>query len=264
MHTAQFDLHADIEHRHWWFVARRCILAALVRSVLPPGAGRVLLDVGCGTGANLAALAEGYECVGADASPEALARARQRYPHLRWVHAPTLGALGELLRRADLVMLCDVLEHIDDDAGFLRELLEGMSPGSHLLITVPAGTALWSPHDEAFGHRRRYEPASLAALWRHQPVEVRLLSYFNARLHPLVRAMRALARRRGRSAGRAGTDFWLPPAPVNRLLTRIFAGETRRLLTALDNTRSGGYSTGVSLIALLRRLDAPAALRNAP
>ena len=86
MHYEQFQLHADIEQRHWWFVGRRRILCRLVAEVLPPiAAKRVIVDVGCGTGGNIAALADRYRCVGIDTSAEAIELARQRFPHVRFI-----------------------------------------------------------------------------------------------------------------------------------------------------------------------------------
>ena len=99
--------------------------------------------------------------------------------------------------------------------------------------TVPADESLWSEHDESFGHYRRYDRARLEGVWAGLPVTTLLVSYFNSRLLPLVRLVRAWNRRRGRAAGRAGTDFWLPSPPVNALLTAIFAGRGRTAGRAL-------------------------------
>ena len=72
MRSEQFELHADIEERHWWFVARRKILGSLIESVLTPSRATTIIDVGCGTGANLAGLAGRYDCVGIDSSSQAV------------------------------------------------------------------------------------------------------------------------------------------------------------------------------------------------
>src|SRR5688500_17085095 len=85
MQSAQFKLHARIEERHWWFVGRRRILRAVVGEVLPPATGGVVVDVGCGTGANLAGFADDYDCVGIDTSEEAISLACQRFPKVRFI-----------------------------------------------------------------------------------------------------------------------------------------------------------------------------------
>ncbi len=115
MQTAQFQLHADIEGRHWWFVGRRQIMSRLVAELLPPSPETVIIDVGCGTGANIAALADRYACVGIDTSAEAIELARQRFPQVHFLAGLAPDDLGDLARQARLILLMDVLEHISDD-----------------------------------------------------------------------------------------------------------------------------------------------------
>ena len=157
----------------------------------------------------------------------------------------------------------DVLEHVSDDFALLSELLAAAEPGTHFLLTVPADPSLWSVHDESFGHYRRYDRPRLEMVWAGLPVSTRLVSYFNARLLPLVRLVRWRNRRRGQAAGQVGTDFWLPSRPVNFLLQAILAGESRRLLQVLQGRRQG-YAAGASLMAILRREEGPVGVRQKP
>jgi SAM-dependent methyltransferase len=264
MQTAQFELHADIEERHWWFVARRRILRRVIREVLPPSPDALILGVGCGTGANLAALGSDYECLGIDTSEEAVELARRRFPGMRFLVGKAPDELGELMRRAKLVLLADVLEHLQDDFWLLSSLLAAASPGCHFLITVPADEALWTQHDESFGHFRRYDRRRLAKTWEGLDVQPLLLSHFNSRLLPVIRWVRRRNRRRHRAAGQAGTDFWLPSPPVNAVLTWTLSGEAGRLLRALRTGEQAGYNEGASLIALLRRGASTIASRSKP
>jgi len=149
----------------------------------------------------------------------------------------------------------DVLEHVEDDVAMLSAQVAALKHGGIFLITVPANMQLWSQHDESFGHHRRYESDSLRAVWQGLPVRERLLSYFNSRLYPVVRAVRLLSNLRGRSWGRAGTDVSLPPGPVNRLLEGIFAGEATRLTALAGDEHRRGYGRDVSLIAVIERLN---------
>jgi SAM-dependent methyltransferase len=253
MKAEQFEVNAQIEERHWWFVARRRILRAIVERVVPPSRQSLIVDIGCGTGANIAALAEQYECIGIDPSAEAIAHAQKRFPGVRFLCGEGPEVLKTLGRAPELILLSDVLEHLSDDFLFFSQLATAMPVGAHLLLTVPAKPALWSPHDVSFGHYRRYEPERLARVWQGLPMSSRLFSYFNSQLYPIVRTARLLTRLRGHSVGSAGTDFRLPRAWLNRWLTAVFAGETRVLLDVLDGGRKRGYRAGVSLIALLRR-----------
>jgi hypothetical protein len=112
---------------------------------------------------------------------------------------------------------------------------------------------LWSEHDVNLGHYRRFDLPMFRALWADEPVEELMMSHFNTRLYPLVRAVRLLSRLRRKAWGDAGTDMSVPPGPVNGMLRRIFEGEGTRLLSLLQGRRSRGYGFGVSLIALLRK-----------
>jgi SAM-dependent methyltransferase len=268
MQSAQFALHAQIEERHWWFTARRRILRTLVENVLEPvrpgDEPNLVIDVGCGTGANIASLADRYRCVGIDTSPEAIERARERYPRVDFVCGYAPDDLGDLAEQASLFLLTDVLEHVPDDFALLSRLFAAAAPGAFFLITVPANLALWSEHDESFGHYRRYNRERLESVWSGLPVTPLLCSYYNTRLYPVVRGVRWWNRRRGRASGAAGTDFNLPPAPVNRTLERIFAGEARRLVDLLHRRSTTGYARGVSLIALLQREAGEIEVRHKP
>lgn len=273
-----YRLHADAERAHWWFRARRRILSRLARRILG-NARATVVEVGCGTGGTIAALAAHYTCIGIDPSAEAIRLARERHPRLELIAGDAPEGLPPRARHADLFILADVLEHVDDDRGLLAAILDAAAPGAHLLITVPADPSLWSQHDVTLGHRRRYELTTLAALWVGLPVTARLLGAFNARLYPLVRAARTLGRLRGRPIGARGTDIAVPPRPLNALLERVFAGEADRLVAALDGGRElpstprGGegqaegarrppYRRGSSLIAVLRKDPEPNEMRS--
>lgn len=262
MQSEQFLLHADIEERHWWFVGRRRIMRRLLANVLPPSTGATVVDVGCGTGANIASLAADYDCVGIDTSAQAIELARPRFPKVRFLCGLAPRDLGDVAARAGAFLLMDVLEHVEDDFRMLSELLAAASPGAIFLITVPADEALWSEHDESFGHLRRYDRRRFEQLWAGLPVTALLSSYYNTRLYPLIRWIRTRNRRRGRSAGRAGTDFWIPARPLNRLLEATLAGEARSLVAQLSARQPRGCDFGASLVALLRREKGPISVHS--
>lgn len=262
METDLFSLHAALEERHWWFLGRRAIALSLAREILP--AGSQVLDAGCGTGGTLGALAGTYACVGLDPSADAIRLARERFPAVRFQQAQDPAESNGLVASASLLLLMDVLEHLSDDFLFFSRLLQKIRPGGHLLITVPADPSLWSGHDVRFGHFRRYTRQRLEQLWTGLPVTVRLLSHYNSRLYPLVKGMRSLSRLMGKPMGDGGTDFSLPPAPVNRLLQSILAGESDTLVDCLNGRRTSGFKNGVSLIAVLRREEGTVPIRIRP
>jgi len=262
MHRSHFEVVADVDQRHWWFLARRRILRDVLARVLPADRDTTVIDVGCGTGANIAALADSYRCIGIDTSPDAIEFARRRFENVQFICGRAPDDLGDTAASARAMLLMDVLEHVEDDRAVLAPLIESLTPGALMLITVPADMRLWSAHDEGLLHYRRYNPAMLQHTWSGLPVEPVAITHFCSRLYPLARLQRTFdrwrsrlvpARSNGENAG--AWDMRVPVAPINRLLQRTFQGESRVLCDMLSGRRDAGYPFGVSLLALLRRTD---------
>lgn len=247
MRSEQFEAHARVEDRHWWFTARREILRQVVGAIASGTAP--VADVGCGTGGNAAAFADrGHPVLGLDPSEDAIRLARQRFPRVAFQVSDDATNARSHLAEGGVLLLTDVLEHVKDDDALLDAAVSAVPVGGHLVITVPADMRLWSAHDVAFGHFRRYDMDVLETLIGRHPVTVRLLLPFNVRLYPLI----ALRRRWLKGRASEGGDLDVPAGPFNRLLHRIFAGEARGLVAALDRDQSA-QRPGVSLMAVLRR-----------
>ena len=122
---------------------------------------------------------------------------------------------------AEVVLLLDVIEHVDDDGAALAAARRAVAAGGLLVVTVPAYRWLWSGHDEVLGHRRRYTAAGLRAVVERAGFSVLRVSYFNSLLFPMV----ALVRLWKGLRGDRGHDLRRPAAPLNRLLERVFAFE---------------------------------------
>ncbi len=226
---------ARVERRHWWFAGRREIVARMLERRLPAGA--TLVDVGCGTGFVLERLARTFDAWGLE--PDAGVRARaapEIAPRILPGSSDDLSALGG--RRFDAVLLLDVIEHLDDDAGALRGAAAALAPCGLLLVTVPAHPWLWSSHDELNAHRRRYTRGTLGAALARAELEPLHVSHFNTRLFPL-----ALAHRLGRRRDTNGA-LRVPPGFLNRAFLALFAGEARAV--------ERGYPFGLSLAAVAR------------
>lgn len=241
MERAVFDRMAELDQHHWWFLARRRILEELiVRVVKPPQAARVL-EVGCGTGHNLAMLGKFGELDASELDFSARSLSTKRLG--REVKAAKLPDLSMFKRNEyDLVALLDVLEHVPDDLGSLRAIHRRLKPGGALLLTVPANPWMWSAHDAAHHHFRRYTKKQLEELFLRSGLEVDLLSYFNTMLYPLIAAARII----GKLLRRDSSDDKLPSAQVNRILERIFRVEAPILGRV-------PMPFGVSLVAVVRR-----------
>jgi hypothetical protein len=161
-------------------------------------------------------------------------------------------------------LLTDVLEHVADDFAMFSELVAPLEPGAYLLVTVPADLALWSEHDRAFGHYRRYDNERLVQIWQGLPVRPVFVSHFNARLYPIVKLVRRWNRLSGRAVGEFGTDFRMPRRFVNSALRQCFAGERRRLVQLARGQTATPYRRGVSLMALLERRPGAVEPRSKP
>jgi ubiquinone/menaquinone biosynthesis C-methylase UbiE len=185
---AYFDTMAEHATTHWWYRAR----SAWVTQELRGKAGTLpALDVGCGTGATLAALrAAGYSKVaGVDVSEFALDRARGSVGGALLVMAE-----ADTLPVGDSSLSCitsmDVLEHLDDDAAALRDYIRVLEPGGRILLTTPAYQWLFSDHDRTAQHRRRYTARRLAAVARSVGLEVEHKTYMFSFLVPAAALLR--------------------------------------------------------------------------
>ena len=241
MERVVFDRVAELDRVHWWFAARRRILKAVIRRVVRPPAGAKILEISCGTGHNLAMLSQ-FGCVDAS-EPDRCARLLARKRLGRVVRDAKLPDLTMFKRNGyDLVALINVLEHVPDDLAALRAIHMRLKPGGALLLTVPANAWLWSAHDTAHRHLRRYSRKRLKELFLRSGLEVQLLCNFNTLLFAPI----ALARVLGKAARKNGGHDKLPPSAVNAVLDKVFgleAGLIGRLPMLF----------GVSLIAVVRR-----------
>jgi SAM-dependent methyltransferase len=239
-------LHAQThrtEDRHWWYRGRRRILHRVVAALDLPAGARIL-DAGCGSGRNMVELARYGEVTGVELSAIALEAARAR--DVGDVIAGSVLAMDVPDGVFDLAVCLDVIEHLADDRAALRELRRVVAPGGALIVTVPAYQWLWSGHDVANEHFRRYSQrrlleAAQAAGWRC----VRA-THFNSLLLPVAIAARMLERSRSTRA-RARPDLWVPPAPLNRLMELPLELEGALIAGPLH-----GLPFGLSLLAVLR------------
>ena len=239
-----------VEGLHWWFVGRREIVLAALDAHLPPpepDRRRLILDMGCGTGTMLSHLRRFGEVEGADADERAVGFCRERGEDRVTLLADDRLPFPD--DRFDLVTALDVIEHIDDDAAALAEVVRVLRPGGTFLATVPAHPWMWGRQDEISHHFRRYRRPELADRLAGAGFALERLTPFNTILFPPIAAVR-LARRLMPGPDEVRSDFEMTePGRVNELLARAFSREARWL-------RRRDLPFGVSYLAVAR---APAA-----
>jgi SAM-dependent methyltransferase len=233
----------EVDDHHWWYRGRRRIIRSeLDRLPLPRQAE--ILDAGCGSGRTLEELVDYGTVSGIELSEDAAEVARGR-----GLGEVVVGRLEELPWETDsfdLITCLDVIEHTPEDGPALAELLRVCRPGGFLLVTVPAYPSLWSLHDEANHHFRRYSRRSLRQALLGAGWGLCRMSSFNSLLLVPAAVVRLAQRRRGASNGYTN-DLEVGPAWLNAALEQPLRAEASWL------ARGGTLPAGLSLIAVVRK-----------
>ncbi len=224
------------EERFWWFLARRSIVHYLLKKYVETPQSKTVLDVGCGTGMMAASLAGVFgSVIAADMEASAVEIALQK--GLNAVKGFLPDGMGNV--RADVVLLLDVLEHIEQDAASVSCCHKLLNENGILLATVPAYPFLWSDWDVLHHHKRRYKMSAFKELFSADLWKCELVSHYNTLLAPPAFAVRLLGQN-------DDTSYTPPPAPLNMILKNIFAFE-KHLLPKIR------LPFGLSIIGLFRK-----------
>lgn len=240
-----------IEKDHWWFVGMREVCRAVLHQARHTShtghTGRVrCLDVGCGTGLWTKELADGGMACGLDFSEDALAFCQER--GLKRLIQASGMSLPFATNSYDTITALGVIEHLDDDKGFLAELFRVCVPGGHILLLSSAYDFLWSRHDDIVHHKRRYTRKQLETLLAASGFEVVCISYVNTILFLPILMIRLIQRLIGASVegGQGSPDLFTPSPVINRLLCGMLWAEAR-LLNVVT------FPFGVGIVLLARR-----------
>lgn len=252
MQKHTYAIMREIEASHWWFVGRRRIIRSFLERLYRDrdwgrsnNAGQrvalEILDVGCGTGANLEMLSRFGRVQGVDVSAEAVSFCRARgLPSVRQAAAEELPYEDSAF---DLLTCLDVLEHLDDDLAGLKEMGRVLRRGGHLFLFVPAFRWLWGVQDDISHHRRRYTLAGLKRVMREAGFEVERATYVNISFFAPILLGRLLMRVTG---FRPESENNITPRFLDGVLGGIFGTESFAL-------RHLNFPFGVSIICVARK-----------
>ena len=235
MNEEEYERMFLLEDFYWWFKGRRKIVLSAMKGI----EAKNILDVGCGTGGNLT-LFNGF-VVGLDISSQALELAQKRKPDavLCRGEAENLPFKDESF---DLVLALDLLEHLPDDIKGLSEMYRVLKKGGNALITVPAYRFLWSEHDEALHHFRRYSKGELKGKMEKVGFKVKFLSHAIVLPFFPIALFRLLQRFMRRANRKPKTSLIILPNILNEILYRILLGEAKLIEKGIS------FPFGVSII----------------
>jgi SAM-dependent methyltransferase len=247
MQPDEYRVMFEIEDRYWWYRGVRALLTRWLARYAQPRS--MILDVGCGTGANLKLL-QGYgTAIGVDISEQALSFCRARgIPHSRTFLASATD-LPFPDSTFDLATSFDVICNIADDLCAFAQVARVLKPGSRFIVGLPAYQWLWGEHDVAVGHQRRYSAREVQKKMRSAGFEIERVTYANALLLPLIALMRLTVRRAPSNGSSIHSDLVPLPGVVNAPLSALFTAEMRAVSRM-------NLPYGLSVIAVGRKTSA--------
>lgn len=232
----------EIESKHWWFVVKKKIVLSMMKKYLRKKNNKIL-DAGCGCGLMLNDLKEYGQPFGMDYSDEAV-----KFSKLIFNGEINIGYIPGNIpydkNYFNCILALDVIEHIDDDIGALKDIYEHLSDNGICIITVPAYMFLWSNHDDIHEHKRRYVLCELKHKLINSGFKIEKISYYNTLLFlPIF-----IARQIHKLFNIKGSDAKMPNKLINVILERIFMLEEHIL-------NNFNMKFGVSVIAVVRRIS---------
>lgn len=241
-----YKTYFKVEETHWWFQGRRRLIQWLLSVYFKKNNNPKILDFGSGSGYLVGVLQNsGYDAFGTDFSQEAIEFGRKK--GIKNLSVNNGHHIDSEDASFDCVLCLDTVEHIEDDAGIVKEIERVLKPGGYVILTVPAYQWLWGVQDEVAKHYRRYTISNFVSLWRNNTrLKVVQKTYFNTFLFPVIAGVRLISRWFGLN-GRE-SDFDIHSNSLNSLLSLIFRTELWLL-------RFIRYPFGVSILLILAKYE---------
>ncbi len=248
MNTNEYAKMSQFEKDYWWHRGRLNLLDVLIKKYAPKKENYTILEVGCGTGENTSYLSKYGNVTGIDISAEAISFCEKR--GLKDIY------LTDILNASpdqpyykksgyDVILALDVLEHIQDDVRAMQKIHELLSDDGIFIATVPAHKFLWSEHDEALHHKRRYHSLEIKKKLADAGFKVIKKSYFIFTFFPIIVLYRLWGNIFGKSAY-PKTSYVILPKFLNSLLYKLLKFESL-LIDKID------LPAGVTIITVARK-----------
>ena len=199
-----------VPDEHWYYRTKKLPLLDYFKSTPPETVN--IVDVGAGSGYfSERLIAEGGR------SLRSVTRVDSEYPSEETNGIVRLARELPSEIRSSMIVMMDVLEHVKDDAGFLKSITGRSRGRNHVFITVPAFMSLWSPHDAFLGHHRRYTLPEIERLAKGAGIEITSGYYIYGLIFPAVWLARRL------NSGGQGSDL----KPASKLASAVLEGLCR-------------------------------------
>lgn len=245
MDSVEYRLLREVQDLHWWWRGRAALIERLLKRYIGKDRRLDIADLGAGAGANIGLLLPYGQVAALELNSDCLRHIAATWPIgvelVPWTMPQPLD------RQFDLILLADVLEHIEDDVEAVAWISRHLRPGGIFVMTVPAHRWMWTEMDEEVGHFRRYSKRQLTSLIAAH-FSIKFISYYNALLWPakalfvlFSRLSRTLFPERPKRSHSA-----LPPAPLNALLRTIMTVES----AFIDPLR---LPFGISLVVIAQK-----------
>lgn len=222
MQQQVYTAFSSLEDKHWWFIARRQYIKKIISHFFSDKDVR-FCEIGCGTGGNLPMLSAFGKLDAVEMNDEARATIDiSKISNLNSLHAGYLPDDIPLTESYDGVFTLDVIEHVEDDSSAVRAIKPLIKNNGYLVLTVPAYQWLWSSHDEANHHYRRYTKRKIERLLNDAGYTIEYSSYFNTLLFPLAAISRIVAELFKLSKNSDEYSLKMPSRLTNTLFKNIF------------------------------------------
>lgn len=254
MNSTEIQKMAQMEKEYWWHIGKRHLVETLVEHLFEEPKDLTILELGCGTGGVTEVLTKYGDVTGLDVSHAAVEYCKTRGLNNVFVEDITSMDIEKYRDKFDLVLALDVLEHIQDDVKVMSKVREMLKEDGLFFINVPAHKFLWSEHDEALEHKRRYHRVELTKKLKDTGYEIVHNSYFVFLISPLIILYRTWGNLFGKSAY-PKTSYVMLPQWMNTLFVKMLALESKLI-------KSARLPFGVTLNVLGKKSEVYAQLSN--